>query len=98
MVGLETWQFEILADTIYKIDTFDDKFEFIHANIFIDGGGEVSIYTSEETPSTKNDMYLEHEKIKGHEAFELLPNYIYIEVTLATVDKIILTGVKPTAI
>jgi hypothetical protein len=100
MAGLRDYQFEISVDTIYELNKFEDNFNFENSNIFVDGNdtGRVSIYTSEETPASKADMVLEHTNIYGHKSFLTIPNYIYIEVSAATVDKIIITGIKPTEV
>lgn len=95
---LEKYQFEMELNTIYELFKFSDDFPYFNPNIFFKGAGEVNVYTDENLPSSKEDMYLEHEEIQGHKAFLVVPKYIYIEQTSPTIDEIIISGVKPVAV
>ena len=94
---LQNNQFEIELDTVYELERWDDNFKFVEPSMFI-YGGTVDIYTQEEEPEDKTEMQLEDTDISGHNVFETMPRYIYVEESTATVNKIILTGIKPTAV
>jgi hypothetical protein len=101
MAGLRNDQVALTLDTIYNLEDIYKEYSFTAKNVFIlatDGTGTVDVYTSEETPSAKTDMHLEHENISGHKVFSTIPNYIYITENTSTVDSVILTGIEATEV
>lgn len=100
MAALNADQQEIELDKIYLLEKFSDDYRYASPSIFIKGDttARVIIYTDEETPAVKGDMHLEHTDISGHKSFLTIPNYIYVEQSDATVDAVILTGIKATEV
>jgi hypothetical protein len=95
---LETDQFEMQLDTVYELDRFADHYRFWNPSLFV-LTGSVDVYTQEGAePTDENDMFLEHEDLSGHNAFDTIPKYILIKENTATVANIVITGIKPTAV
>lgn len=95
-MALEAYQFEIQLDTIYELRQVQDLINFREPSMFV-LGGTVDVYglESDTPPASKSDLQLEYTSVSGHNTFNAIPRYFYIEEATATVSSVILTGVKP---
>ena len=96
---LETNQFTMALDTVYELNKRVDLDNFRAPSLFV-RGGTVDVYTSEAAtpPADKSEMHLEHTSVDGHNVFDTIPRYIYLEENVATVASIVVTGVEPGAV
>lgn len=93
-MALRKYQKDIIVNTLYEIRSNGRGVEQIIESLEVIGG-QVSIYGSQEKPlNPPLEMTLSRTSFQTLEAFDVIPNYLYLQETGGTVTRATLSGVE----